>query len=52
MKKPFGGLISMLVIAEERIIILECRSTEITQTEKERGKKVYKYMEKLEHITS
>lgn len=38
-KNAVDGLISMFGTAVVRIIVLECRSTEITQTEKQREKK-------------
>ena len=40
MKNAFDGLISMLATAVVRTIVLECRSTEITQNETQRGKAV------------
>lgn len=36
LKNAFSGLLSMHGTAEQRIIVLECRSTEITQNEKAR----------------
>lgn len=38
LKNAFNGLLSMHGTAEQRIIVLECRSTEITQNEKPRQK--------------
>lgn len=38
LKNAFNGLLSMHGTAEQRIIVLECRSTEITQNEKARQK--------------
>lgn len=38
LKNAFNGLLSMHGTAEQRIIVLECRSTEITQNEKSRQK--------------
>lgn len=35
LKNAFNGLLSMHGTAEQRIIVLECRSTEITQNEKQ-----------------
>lgn len=38
LKNAFNGLLSMHGTAEQRIIVLKCRSTEITQNEKPRQK--------------
>lgn len=42
MKNALDGLISMLGTAVVRTTVLECRSTEITQTKRQRGKKKFK----------
>lgn len=44
----FNGLFSTLGTAEGRIIVLQWRSTEITQTEKRRGKISLKHFKKSE----
>lgn len=48
MMNVFNGLFSTLGTAEGRIIVLQWRSTEITQTEKRRGKISLKHFKKSE----